>query len=71
VDAKVFKDLYEGGNYYISKTAQAHPVTMLLLMPEHQRQSTQGKYTTIHKGELSQINIYDKNIEHTKISLFT
>jgi len=44
---------------------------MLLLMPEHQRQSTQGKYTTIHKGELSQINIYDKNIEHTKISLFT
>ena len=44
---------------------------MLLLMPEHQRQSTQGKYTTIHKGELSQINIYDKNIEHKKISLFT
>ena len=27
MDAKVSKDLYEGGNYYISKTAQTHPVT--------------------------------------------
>jgi len=32
VDAKVFKDLYEGGNYYISKTAQSHPVTPIYII---------------------------------------
>jgi len=32
VDAKASTELYKGGNYYIPKTAQTHPVTVTLCL---------------------------------------